>query len=133
MEFYNTLSKKVEKFVPLKEKEVKVYCCGPTAHDYAHIGNFRTFIFFDILKRALKFNGYKVKLVSNITDVDDKTIKKSIAAGKSLKEHTAQYAKYFFEDIKKLDIEGADLYPLATENIAEMQKIILDLKKKGYA
>ena len=133
MDVYNTISKKKEKFEPLKTGLVTMYCCGPTVYDFVHIGNFRTFIFYDIARRVLEYNGYKVKQVVNITDVDDKTIKGSRETNSTLKSYTETYTKYFLEDIKKLNIKPAELYPHATDNILEMAKIIKKLVKDGYA
>ncbi len=130
---YNTLSGRIEEFVPLKEGVVKMYTCGPTVYDYAHIGNFRSYIAEDLLKRFLRFLGYKVIHTMNITDVDDKTITGARTQGTSLKEFTAKYEKAFFEDIDKLRISKADYYPRATENIDGMIKIIQGLLDKGYA
>lgn len=130
---YNTLSRKKEKFVPIVDGEVRMYTCGPTVYNYPHIGNLRTFIFEDLLKRWLEYKGYKVIHVMNITDVDDKTIKNSIANNMSLKEYTDIYKKAFFEDIKTLNIEPATYYPAATEYINEMIEMIEVLVKKGYA
>lgn len=131
MEFYNTMKKAVEKFVPLK-KEVTAYCCGPTVYNFVHIGNLRTDLFYDILRRTLIYNGFKVKQIINITDVDDKTIKNSGESGIKLKEYTEQYTQYFFEDLEKLNIEKAEEYPRATEHIQEMQNMILKLIAAGY-
>ena len=129
---YNTLTRKKEKFKPIG-KIVKIYSCGLTVYDYGHIGNFRSFVFSDLLKRYLEYLGYKVYKIVNITDVDDKTIKGSIKNGEDLKKYTLRYEKAFFEDGKKLNIRKADKYPRATENIKEMIKIIEILLKKGYA
>ena len=133
MKIYNTYSRSLEEFKPINPKKVTFYSCGPTVYNFAHIGNLRTFIFYDILRRSLKFDGYGVEQVTNITDVDDKTIKNSIETGTDLKTYTETYTKYFFEDLDRLNIERADRYPLATENIDEMQKIISGLLKKEYA
>ncbi|MCL4362277.1 cysteine--tRNA ligase [Candidatus Parvarchaeota archaeon] len=133
MKLYNTLSKRVEEFKPLKDGLVTVYTCGPTVYNYVHIGNLRTFIFYDLIKRAFKLNDYKVKHVMNITDVDDKTIRKSMESHVSLKEYTELYTKYFMEDLSKLNIEMDTKFTKATDNIAEMQKIIVKLLKEGYA
>jgi cysteinyl-tRNA synthetase len=129
----NSLGNKLEEFKPLNEKEVGLYTCGPTVYNYAHIGNFRAYIFEDLLKRHLLFLGYNVKHVMNLTDVDDKTIKGSISEGISLFDFTKKYKDAFFEDIKKLNILPADIYPSATEEIGEMVKIIEKLTKKGLA
>ncbi len=128
---YNTLTRKKEPFKV--EGEVKIYTCGPTVYDYAHLGNFRAYVFQDLLKRYLKFKGFKVRHIMNITDVDDKTIKRSRELGLSLKEYTRMYEKAFFEDVEAMNIDKADFYPRATEHIDEMVKIIKALMEKGYA
>ena len=130
---YNTLARKVQVFKPIEKDKVKIYTCGPTVYDYAHIGNFRAFVFADLLKRFLKFKGFEVFHVSNITDVDDKTIKNSQKEGLSLKGFTEKYTKIFLEDLKKLNIQTADVYPRATAHINEMIVLIEELMKKGFA
>lgn len=133
MELFNTLSKKKEKFNPINGKTVSMYTCGPTVYNYVHIGNLRTFIFYDILKRAFELEGYTVQHVMNLTDVDDKTIKGSQETGTSLEDYTTVYTNYFMEDLKRLNIKDNIKFPKATENIDEMQSIINELLKKGYA
>ncbi|MBI2024058.1 cysteine--tRNA ligase [Candidatus Giovannonibacteria bacterium] len=133
LKLYNTLTRKKEIFKSIKRNHVGFYTCGPTVYDFAHIGNLRTFIFEDLLKRTLKLSGYKVKHVMNITDVDDKTIKGSKASGKSLADFTKHYANEFFKDLDKLNILPASKYPAATKHIPEMIKIINILLKKGFA
>jgi len=133
MRFYNTLTRKKEEFKPLEKGVVRIYTCGPTVYDYAHIGNFRTYVFQDLLRRWLEYRGYKVIQVMNITDVDDKTIRGARREGISLKEYTERYIKAFFEDIKTLNIEKAEYYPKATEHIKEMVELIKKLLEKGYA
>ncbi len=133
LKIYNTLTKKVEVFKPIKEGFVGFYSCGPTVYNFAHIGNFRSFVFYDLLKRYLKYKGYKVKHVMNITDVDDKTIRDSKKEGLSLKEFTEKYTKYFIEDLKSLNIELPDVMPKATEHINEMIDLIKKLIDKGLA
>jgi len=130
---YNTLTRSKEKFEPLAPPMVKLYCCGPTVHDYAHIGNFRTFIFEDLLRRSLELHGYKVTQVVNITDVDDKTIAGAQREGKSLEQYTQTYIKAFFEDIDQLRIKQAEHYPRATRHIAEIIELIQRLYEKGLA
>ena len=130
---YNVLSRKEEEFKPLKKGEVKIYSCGPTVYNYAHIGNFRTFLFNDLLKRAFLYLGYKVKHVMNITDVDDKTIKGSVKEKSSLSSFTQKYEKLFFEDLDSLNIEKPEITPRATDNIKQMVDLIDKLLKKGYA
>jgi cysteinyl-tRNA synthetase len=130
--FQNTLTHKKEIFFPIEKGKVKMYTCGPTVYSYAHIGNFRTFIFEDVLRRYLKLKGYEVVQVMNITDVDDKTIRNSIAEGLSLEEYTQKYTQAFFDDLEKLRIEKAEYYPKATEHVQEMIEIIKELEKKGF-
>jgi cysteinyl-tRNA synthetase len=127
------LTRQKEVFTPIKQGEVKMYTCGPTVYDYAHIGNFRAFLFEDLLKRWLRFCGFKVNHVMNLTDVDDKTIRGSQARGVALREYTDFYVKAFFEDIAKLNIESADVYPRATDHVLEMVSIIKVLQAKGVA
>jgi len=110
-----------------------MYTCGPTVYDYAHIGNFRAFLFEDLLKRWLEYSGYKVTHVMNLTDVDDKTIRGSQKQQIPLKQYTQHYANAFFEDIKKLNIKPATHYPKATDHIPEMVTLIKTLMEKGYA
>ena len=130
---YDTRSRKTEEFRPIERGKVSMYTCGPTVYNYVHIGNLRTFIFYDIVKRAFRFNNYEVKHVMNITDVDDKTIKGAMESRVSLKEYTELYTGYFMEDIEKLNIAMDTKFTKATDNIEEMQKIIVKLLKEGYA
>ncbi len=130
---FNTLTRRKEKFVPLEEGEIRMYTCGPTVYDFAHIGNFRAFLFEDLLKRWLEYRGYRVTHVMNLTDVDDKTIKGSQKKGMPLGEFTEHYAEAFFEDIRALNVELANVYPKATEHIPEMVKLVKTLLAKGYA
>jgi cysteinyl-tRNA synthetase len=131
--FYNTMTRSKEEFAPLREGEVRMYTCGPTVYDYAHIGNFRSYMFEDLLRRYLKYRGYRVIQVMNITDVDDKTIRDSRKAGITLAEHTDKFTKAFFEDIDILRIERAEHYPRATDHVKEMIEIVSGLLDKGYA
>jgi len=131
--FFNTLARKKEAFRPLEAGMVRMYTCGPTVYDYAHIGNFRAFLFEDLLKRWLLYRGFKVTHVMNLTDVDDRTIKGSQKLGVALKQFTDFYAQAFFEDIKDLNVQPADVYPRATEHIPEMVALIKTLMVKGYA
>ena len=133
LKLYNTLTRKKETFKPIKKDSVGIYTCGPTVYDYAHIGNFRAYICGDILKRYLKYEGFKVKHIMNITDVDDKTIKGSVKQKISLKEYTEKYTKDFFEDLETLNIDKADIFPKATEHIKEMVNIIKRLLDKKIA
>lgn len=129
----NTLTRRQEEFVPLEPGHARMYTCGPTVYNFAHIGNFRAYVFEDLLRRWLRFKGYRVTQVMNLTDVDDKTIRDSQKAGKSLAQFTAIYAQAFFEDIRTLNIEPAEHYPAATAHIPEMISIISTLMEKGYA
>lgn len=129
----NTMTRKLEEFAPLEDMHVRMYTCGPTVHDYAHIGNFRTYMFEDLLRRYLEYKGYKVTQVMNLTDIDDKTIRKSRELGISLDEYTSKYKKAFFEDIDTLRIERAEYYPEATTHVPEMVEMIKTLIKKGLA
>ncbi|MBU2496046.1 MAG: cysteine--tRNA ligase [Candidatus Omnitrophota bacterium] len=132
LQFWNTLKRKKEEFRPLQPNRVGLYTCGPTVYDFAHIGNLRAYIFEDILRRYLEYCGYAVNHIMNITDIDDKTIKRSIEENVSLTEYTRRYEKAFFEDRDILRIKPATLYPRATEHILEMVEIIKKLTEKGY-
>lgn len=134
IKLYNYLTRNVEDFKPTG-KTVGLYTCGPTVYDYVHIGNWRTFVFEDVLKRVLTFNGYKVKHVMNLTDIDDKIIKKSRDQGIGYRELTDKYADAFFEDLKKLNIISADVYPRATDKkyISSMIRIVELLLENGVA
>lgn len=130
--FQNSLTRNKELFKPINDKKIGMYSCGPTVYNYAHIGNFRAYIFSDLVRRVLEDFGYEVKLIMNLTDVDDKTIKNSKENGISLSEYTKKYKDAFFEDIKTLKIKPADFYPSATEHIKEMIYIIELLKNNGH-
>jgi cysteinyl-tRNA synthetase len=132
LRLYNTLSGKVEEFHPLEDNQVRMYACGPTVYDYGHIGNFRTFVAIDILRRFLLQNGYKVRHVMNITDVDDKIIRNSARDGVSVKQYTEKYEKAFLEDAATLKIEQPVL-ARATDHIPEMAEFVAELEKKGFA
>jgi cysteinyl-tRNA synthetase len=131
--FYNTLTREKEKFEPLQEGTVRMYTCGPTVYDYAHIGNFRAYLFEDILRRHLEFKGYTVIQVMNLTDVDYKTINGAHKNGLKLADYTSRYKAAFFEDINSLKIKHAEYYPCATDHIKEMIQLISILLEKGYA
>lgn len=133
LKFFNTEKRMKEVFKPLQDSEVRMYTCGPTVYHFAHIGNFRTYIFEDLLRRTLKFFGFKVTQVMNLTDVDDKTIKGAIAKQITLQEFTHPYIQAFFDDIKALNIEPAEHYPAATAYIDDMIKMIQKLLEKGIA
>lgn len=131
LRLYNTLHRQVEDFVPLQPGRVTMYTCGPTVYNFAHIGNFRTFLFEDLLRRWLEASGLEVFHIMNLTDVDDKTIKGANAAGRQLKAHTEQFAQAFFEDCHWLRIRPAHEYPRATEFIPSMVSLIQSLLDKG--
>jgi cysteinyl-tRNA synthetase len=131
--FHNTLGGAVEDFVPLHEGEVKLYTCGPTVYDHQHIGNWRAYVFEDLLKRFLIYRGFRVKHVMNLTDVDDKTIRGANARGVKLDEYTRPFIEAFYADRDRLNILPADHYPRATEHIPEMVELIKVLLEKGYA
>ncbi|HCJ83556.1 MAG TPA: cysteine--tRNA ligase, partial [Parachlamydiales bacterium] len=133
MKLYNTETRQKEEVVPLQDNRILLYTCGPTVYNFAHIGNFRTYLFEDLLRRFLKFAGFQVRQVMNITDLDDKTIQGSLERGLSLKEFTEPYAGAFFEDLKTLRIEPAEEYPRATDYIPQMIKMIQRLLECGYA
>jgi cysteinyl-tRNA synthetase len=133
LHIYNTLSKKKEEFIPLNPPNVKMYMCGPTVYDYFHIGNARSFIMADIFRRYLIFKGYKVTFAMNLTDIDDKIIKKSIEEKIDTAAVTQKYINAFMEDIVKLKIKRADIYPKATEHIEDIVKMIQTLEEKGLA
>ena len=133
LQFYNTLKREKEIFHPIEEGKVGLYTCGPTVYDYAHIGNFRTFMFEDLLKRWLLHLGFDVNHVMNITDVDDKTIKKSQAEGVDLFEITERYTDFFMKDLDWLKIIPADIFPKATDSIPKMIQMIKILLDKGFA
>jgi cysteinyl-tRNA synthetase len=130
---YNTLGRTLAAFRPQVPGEVKIYTCGPTVYNDVHIGNLRTFLFEDVLRRALAYLGYRVTQVMNLTDVDDKTIRGANAAGVALDAYTAPFIASFFRDLETLHVEKAELYPRATEHIAEMIALIERLLERGYA
>ena len=133
LRIFNTLTKKKETFKPTDGGCIKLYTCGPTVYDTAHIGNLRTYIFEDVLRRTLEFIGFPVRHVMNITDVEDKIIKKAEAGGQSIHQVTKPYTKEFFNDIQKLNIKPAHVYPTATGHIKEMLRLIRRLREDGVA
>ena len=133
LRLFNTLTRKEEEFVPLTPGRVSMYTCGPTVWNYAHIGNFRTFLFEDLLRRWLEASGYEVYHIMNLTDVDDRTIKAAADKGLSLKAHVEPYTQAFFEDRDYLRIRPAHEYPRATEFIGPMIELIQGLLAKGVA
>jgi cysteinyl-tRNA synthetase len=133
LNLYNTLARKKQEFKPIKGKEVHMYSCGPTVYNYVHIGNLRSFIFVDLLRRYLKYKKFSLKHAMNITDVDDKTIRDSQKEGKTLKEFTKFYTKAFLDDLKTLNIEVPEIMPNATGEIEGMVKLVKKLLDKGFA
>ena len=143
LKLYNTLTRKKEEFIPLKKGTVKMYSCGPTVYNYAHIGNMRAYIFMDTLRKVLKYNGYKVKHVMNITDVghlvsdadegEDKMAKTARIENRSVYEIAKEYTDAFMKDIKALNIDTPEHIAKATEHIREMEMYVNDIVKNGYA
>jgi cysteinyl-tRNA synthetase len=133
LKIYNTLTRKKEKFIPIKKGEVGMYICGPTVYNYIHIGNARPFIIFEVVRRFLKFKGYKVRYIQNLTDIDDKMINKARELNISVSELAEKFIQEYFIDADSLNIERADVYPRATEHIAEIIELLKGLEEKGYA
>ena len=133
LNFFNTLSRQIEEFHPLEGNTVRMYMCGPTVWNFAHIGNFRTFIFGDIVRRYLKYKGYELTHVFNLTDVDDRIITESAKQRITIDEFTAPYIQYFWEDFDALGNERPDITPRATHHIPEMIEIISKLLENGHA
>jgi len=133
MQLYNTLTRRVEPFAPADGTTVRMYTCGPTVYNPAHLGNFRTFLFEDLLRRVLRLNGWKVEQVMNLTDVDDKIIARSVQQGKTISEVTVPVTEIFHRDREFLRIEKAEVYPKATEHIPEMIAIVEKLMSRGLA
>jgi cysteinyl-tRNA synthetase len=133
LKFQNTLSGQLEEFRPLVEGEVRMYCCGPTVWDFAHIGNLRTFLLGDVLRRYLKFKGYRVTHVMNITDVDDRIIQQAEQKGVSLDEYTAPYIEAFWQDFDAMGMERPEVAPRATQHIKQMAELIARLEQDGHA
>ena len=132
LRLYNTMSSRIEEFHPLRDNEVRMYACGPTVYDYGHIGNFRTFVAVDLLRRFLRQSGYKVRHVMNITDVDDRIIHNAARDGVTVRQYTAKYEKTFLEDAQMIGIERPTLVR-ATERIGEMAEFVAKLVEKGIA
>ena len=133
LRFYNTLTRQKEEFYTIHPEEVRMYTCGPTVYDFAHIGNFRAYVFGDILRRYLEYKGYKVTYVTNLTDVDDNTIRGSRKERIPLAEYTERYQQAFFEDLKSLNIKPAHIYSKATAHIKDMVALVKSLHEKGHA
>src|SRR5947207_8254403 len=135
LKLFNTLTRSLQEFAPLDPagEKVGIYCCGPTVHDVAHIGNFRTFVFGDLVRRYLEFKGYAVTHVMNITDVEDKIIKRVRETKTSLKEFTGKYEAEFVEDLKTLNCRMPHQTPRATEFISDIIALIEKLIQRGMA
>ena len=133
LHLFNTLSGRVEEFAPSQDQLVRMYACGPTVYDYGHIGNFRTFVAVDILRRFLRQSGWKLKHVMNITDVDDKIIRNAVREGVSVQQYTRKYEQAFLEDIETLHLERPEMIVRATEHIPEMAHFIAELAHKSFA
>jgi cysteinyl-tRNA synthetase len=133
LRLYNTLSNKVEEFAPSQDNTVRMYACGPTVYDYGHIGNFRTFVAVDLLRRFLRQSGFKLQHVMNITDVDDKIIRNAAREQKTVQEYTRKYEEAFLEDMATLNLQHPEKLVRATEHIAEMAEFIKKLEAKGFA
>jgi len=133
LKIYNTLTRKKEEFIPLKSGEVGMYVCGPTVYNYIHIGNARPFIIFEVVRRFLKFKGYKVKYIQNLTDIDDKMINKAKELKITVSELAEKFIQEYFIDADSLNIERADVHPRATEHIREIIDLVKGLLEKGYA
>ncbi len=132
LHLFNSLSRKLEPFKPLKNKKVGLYTCGPTVYNYVHLGNLRAYVFVDLLKRYLQYLNFEVKHVMNITDIDDKTIKASRENNQSLKEYTDFYLQAFLQDLDSLNIKLPDIMPKATEHVLDMVSLIKNLTQKGF-
>ncbi len=130
--FQNTLTGRVEPFVPMRPGEVRIYTCGPTVYDYAHIGNFRTFVFQDVLRRFLEMEGLRVEQVMNLTDVDDRIIQNAAAAGVGIREYTEKYVKAFLEDMDALGMERPEKIVRATDHIEQMVELVERLAAKTF-
>lgn len=133
LKIYNTLTRKKEEFVPLKKGEVGMYICGPTVYNYIHIGNARPFIIFEVVRRFLKFKGYRVKYIQNLTDIDDKMINNAKKLKIKVSELAEKFIQEYFIDADSLNIERADVHPRATEHIKEIIELVKGLEEKGYA
>jgi cysteinyl-tRNA synthetase len=133
MNVFNSLTRRVEPLTPIADNTIRLYTCGPTVYNFAHIGNFRAYTFEDVLRRVIQFNGMKIRQVMNLTDVDDKTIRGANAAGVPLTDYTKTYKDAFFADLAKLNIQPAEVYPAATDHIPEMIDLVSKLMEKGIA
>jgi cysteinyl-tRNA synthetase len=133
LKVFNTATRSLDEFVPLREGEVRVYACGPTIYNHAHIGNFRTFLFFDLVHRYLEWSGYDVRFVMNLTDVDDKVIEAALGDGSSIDDYTGPFGDAFLEDCRTVGIRPVDSYPRATRYIKPMVDFVERLVERGHA
>lgn len=133
MKIYNTLTRKLEEFVPIEEGKAKIYACGPTVYNYFHIGNARPIVVFDTLRKYMEYRGYEVKFVQNFTDVDDKIIKRAKEEGITAMEVAEKYIKAYYEDVDALNVRKADVHPRVSEHIPEIIDFVQTLIDKGYA
>ncbi|WP_027399731.1 cysteine--tRNA ligase [Anaerovorax odorimutans] len=133
MKIYNTLTRKKEEFVPIDDKEIKIYVCGPTVYNYFHIGNARPFVVFDTLRKYLEYTGKNVKFVQNFTDVDDKIINKAREEGVSASKISEKYIEEYYKDAQALNVDKASVHPKVTENMDEIIDFVKQLIDKGYA
>lgn len=133
MKIYNTMSRKKEEFIPIDEKEIKIYVCGPTVYNYFHIGNARPFVVFDTLRRYLQYRGKNVKFVQNFTDVDDQIINRARKEGVEPQEVADRFIQEYYQDAKAINVLKADIHPRVTENMNQIIEFVQDLIQKGYA
>src|SRR3989338_770564 len=133
LRIYNTLTKTKDEFIPLNQNNVRMFVCGPTVYDYIHVGNARTFVFFDIVGRYLEFKGFELDYVQNITDIDDKIITRAHTEGVKLEEIALKYKTAFIDDVGSLKIVSVNNYALASEHISEIISQVQGLIDKGYA
>ena len=132
LKIYNTKTRQKEPFIPLRENQVKMYCCGVTVYDYCHLGHGRSYIVWDFIRRYLTWQGYQVTYVQNFTDVDDKILNRAQQEGVSMTEISEKYIQTYYEDMHKLNINKAEAYPKVTEHIADICQFIQELEQKGY-
>src|SRR3954468_14113284 len=130
---YNTMTRSVEPFAPADGETVRIYSCGPTVYNPAHLGNFRTFLFVDLMRRALRLRGWQVRQVMNLTDVDDKIIKRALEQKKTIRQVTEPVSEIFQQDREYLRIEPAEAYPKATDYIPQMISLVEQLIERGVA
>ena len=133
LRFYNTLTQQVEPFAPLQGNTVRMYTCGPTVWNFAHVGNLRAFLFYDLVRRHLQVSGYRMTHVMNLTDIDDRILDQAMHAGTTIGEYVKPYVAAFFEDMSSLRAQLAEHFPRATEHIPEMVEMIAKLIEEDHA